>query len=265
MIFCFLFVFGYMTVIGRRVKVGRRDWLAAIAMSAGIGVFLGLAAPSGGRLHAPGSSWWLAGLCTLALVLLGLAVAFGPGSRPGASGSRRAAVLGCATGISWGFVAAVIKELSSHLGDGVGAIASGWSLYVLIVAGAASTLLAAQALTAGPLAASQPGFTILDPLSASMLGLFLFGEHIQAGIADLAGEAAGLALVIAGVSALSRSHLIVGEQETPPGPQPDTHRTPTADGPALDRSAGRGVRGSSSGVLIADCGRSQKSARKIGL
>jgi len=103
-------------------------------------------------------------------------------------------VLGCATGISWGFVAAVIKELSSHLGDGVGAIASGWSPYVLIVAGAASTLLAAQALTAGPLAASQPGFTILDPLSASMLGLFLFGEHIQAGIADLAGEAAALAL-----------------------------------------------------------------------
>ena len=61
-----------------------------------------------------------------------------------------------------------------------------------------------------------------------MLGLFLFGEHIQAGIADLAGEAAALALVIAGVSALSRSHLIVGEQATPPGPAagypPRTHR-----------------------------------------
>ena len=40
----------------------------------------------------------------------------------------------------------MIKELSSHLGDGVGAIASSWSLYVLIVAGAATMLLAAQAL-----------------------------------------------------------------------------------------------------------------------
>src|SRR5260370_6423418 len=59
-----LFVFGYMTVIGRRVKVGRRDWLAAVAMSAGIGGFLGLAAPFGGRPPAPGSSWWLAGLAT---------------------------------------------------------------------------------------------------------------------------------------------------------------------------------------------------------
>ena len=223
-----LLVFGFMTVIGRRLRVQRHDWLAAIAMSAGIGLFLGLAAPSGGRPHAPASSWWLAGLVTLAIVLLALAVAFGPGHHPGTSRSRRAAALGCATGISWGFVAAVIKELSSHLGDGAGAIASSWSLYVLIVAGAATTLLAAHALAAGPLAASQPGFTILDPLSAGMLGLFLFGEHIQAGIADLAGEAATLAVVIAGVSALSHSHLIAGEQETPPGPPagypPHTHR-----------------------------------------
>jgi hypothetical protein len=67
-----------MTVIGRRVKVRRRDWLAAVAMSAGIGLFLRLASPSGGRLHAPGSSWWLAGLATLGIVLLALAAAFGP-------------------------------------------------------------------------------------------------------------------------------------------------------------------------------------------
>ena len=114
-----LFVFGYLAVAGsRRVKVRRRDWLAAVAMSAGIGLFLRVASPSGGRLHAPGSSWWLAGLVTLAVVLLALAVAFGPGNRPGASRPRRAAVLGAATGISWGFVAAVIKELSSHLGGG---------------------------------------------------------------------------------------------------------------------------------------------------
>jgi drug/metabolite transporter (DMT)-like permease len=50
-----LFVFGFMIVIGGRMRVRRRDWLAAVAMSAGIGLFLGLAAPSGGRPHAPGS------------------------------------------------------------------------------------------------------------------------------------------------------------------------------------------------------------------
>ena len=75
-------------------------------------------------------------------------------------------------------MAAVIKELSAHLGGGPGAVFSTWSLYVLIAAGAVTMLLASHALAAGPLAASQPGFTILDPLTASLLGVFLFGEHI---------------------------------------------------------------------------------------
>src|SRR5579875_1454369 len=53
-----LLVFGYMAFAGRhRVRVKPRDWLAAAAMSAGIAVFLRLASPSGGRLHAPGSAW----------------------------------------------------------------------------------------------------------------------------------------------------------------------------------------------------------------
>src|ERR1700722_12635721 len=211
-----LFVFAYMAIVSRRVTVRRRDWLAAVAMSAGIGVFLRLASPSGGRLHAPGSSWWLAGLTTLALVLLALAVAFGPGRRPGASRSRQAAVLGAATGISWGFVAAVIKELSSHLGDSIGAIFANWSPYVLLVVGAATMLLASHALAAGPLAASQPGFTILDPLSAGLLGVFLFDERIRTGVLDLAGEALALAVVIAGAWILSHSCLILGEDEKSP-------------------------------------------------
>src|SRR6266581_2347232 len=139
-----LFVFGYLAVAGsRRPKL--RDWLAAAAMSAGIGVFLRLAAPSGGRLHAPGSSWLLAGLITAGVVAAALAVASGLGRRPGASRGRRAAVLGAATGISWGFMAAVIKELSAHLGGGPGAVVSAWSLYLLLAAGAVTMLLAEHA------------------------------------------------------------------------------------------------------------------------
>ena len=221
-----LFVFGYMAVAGAgRVKVRRRDWLAAAAMSVGIGVFLRLASPSGGRLHAPGSSWLLAGLVTSAVVFGAIAVTLGLRNRPDASPSRRAAVLGAATGIAWGFVAAVIKELSSHLDDGLGAIFSSWSVYVLLTAGAATMLLASHALAAGPLAASQPGFTILDPLSASLLGVFLFGEHIRTGAWELAGQALALAVVIAGASALSRS---LGEDGHPSR----EHQPPYAAPPA---------------------------------
>ena len=137
-------------------------------------------------------------------------------------------------------MAAVIKELSSHLGDGIGAIVTTWSLYLLLAAGAATMLLASHALAAGPLAASQPGFTIVDPLAASLLGVFLFGEHIQTGPAALAGEALALAVVIAGATALSRSCLILGEDQHPPHartPRPDPRRAPTR--PAAVPLAGR--------------------------
>jgi hypothetical protein len=77
-------------------------------------------------------------------------------------------------------------------------------------------LLASHALAAGPLAASQPGFTVLDPLSAGLLGVFLFAEHIRTGVLDLAGEALALAIVIAGASILSHSCLILGEDEESP-------------------------------------------------
>jgi drug/metabolite transporter (DMT)-like permease len=206
-------VFGYMTVIGSRAAVSPRDWLAAVMMSAGLGLFLGVAAPSGGRLHAPCALWWLAGLITAVAVLGLLALTFMSGWRDRVTRSRRAALLGAATGISWGFEAAIIKEFSSHVSDGPGAVIGNWSLYALLGVGALTMLLASHAMAAGPLAASQPGFTILDPLAASFLGLFLFGEHIRTGPLDLAGEAVALVLLVAGVSALS--HLVTGEDNSP--------------------------------------------------
>jgi len=207
-----LFVFGYLALLGRSpVTVRPRDWLAAVAMSAGIGSFLGVASPSGGRLDAPATLWWPAGLVTLGLVVFALAVVYGPARRHVGSAPRKAAVLGAATGIAWGFVAAVIKELSARLGEGISAVTTSWPLYVLIVTGAATLVLASHAQAAGPLAASQPGFTILDPLWASLLGLLLFGEHVQTGGLALFLELLALAAIVGGVAALSHSHLVAGE------------------------------------------------------
>lgn len=239
-----LFVFGYLAAAtarqhARRVRL--REWLAALGMSAGISVFLRAAAPSGGQPHAPAPLWWLAGLSTggCVLVLLAFAAGLSRAGRGAAAGPRsprsprsqdsprspdfpgvpdaaerravhRAAILGVATGTSWGFVAAVIKELSSHIGAGIGAVFGNWAVYVLLATGTAAMLLASHALAAGPLAASQPGFTVADPLIASLLGLFLFGESMQTGAGALAAQLAGLAMLVAGVAALSHSRLLTG-------------------------------------------------------
>jgi drug/metabolite transporter (DMT)-like permease len=207
-----IFVFAYMALIGS-VRVRRRDWLAATAMAVGLGLFLFVASPHGGRLSASAISWWFAGISSLglAIIVAGAASVRRRGHTP--SPSRRAAILGVATGITWGFVAALIKELSSHTGGGWSGILGTWSTYAIIVIGAASVVLSAHALQAGPLAASQPGFTIVDPLIASLLGVFIFREQIHLAAGDLAVEIVAMAVLVGGVLVLSGSQLVQGGRE----------------------------------------------------
>jgi drug/metabolite transporter (DMT)-like permease len=206
-----LFVFGYLAMHTRCRGMRWHEWLAAAAMSAGVSVFLRAASPSAGQPHAPALSWWLGGLATAAAASAAIAA-----SR-GGSDTRRAAFLGVATGVSWGFIAAVSKELSSHIVGGPAAIFTNWSVYVLIAAGSAVMLLTSHAMAAGPLAASQPGFTLGDPITAILLGSFLFSETLQTSPAALAAQVLGLAVLALGVWALSRSDLITGHAAAQPG------------------------------------------------
>jgi hypothetical protein len=196
-----------------------REWGAAIAMTVGISVFLRAAAPTGGQQHAPATQWWLAGAGAA------LAVAIAVAAARGGSPSRRAACLGLATGVTWGFIAAVIKELSSHLSGGPAAVFTNWSAYVLMGVGTAALLLTAHAMAAGPLAASQPGFTIGDPVTAILLGVFLFNERLGTSPAALAAEVAGLVVLALGVWTLSGSALITDTtQPQRPGASEATSR-----------------------------------------
>jgi hypothetical protein len=87
-------------------------------------------------------------------------------------------------------------------------------------------------MAAGPLAASQPGFTLGDPITAILLGAFLFGETLQTSPAALAAEVLGLAVLALGVWVLSRSDLITGQA----APQPGGPGRPAADRELTRRS-----------------------------
>ncbi len=102
----------------------------------------------------------------------------------------------------------MIKELSSHLNQGLAGVFLNWSPYVLLLSGATAMFLASNAFQAGSLAASQPGLTIVDPLVASMLGVVLFGERLNHHPVVLAGELLAVAVLIVSVVALSRSPLV---------------------------------------------------------
>ena len=222
-----LFVFGYLAVAGRRrVKVRRRDWLGSRAMSAGIGIFLWMASPSGGRLHAPGPLWLMAGLVTFGVVLAALAVAFGLGDRPGASRSRRTAVLGAATGIAWGSWPRSSRNSARTLVTVSGPSSPPGRLTCSLpwwvrrrCSWPPTRWLPAR------LRRRSPGSPSSIRCLASLLGVFLFGEHIRTGVVELAGEALALAIIVAGAWTISHSCLILGEDGYAPC-LPDRYQVP---------------------------------------
>ncbi len=212
-----LFVFAYLAV-RRRARVRGRDWIAAAGMAASLGGFLFVADPSGGsatNAHLPD---WLeaAGAAAIAAGLAsGFSLVRGRGGRP-PTVARKAAFLAISAGITWGFVAAVVKELSGHLSDGPAAVFGNWSPYVLVVSGAVGMFLVSNAFQAGPLAASQPGLTIVEPVVASLLGVTLFGEHIRHGVAELCAESVLVVVLVGSVLLLSRSPIVVADDSDRP-------------------------------------------------
>lgn len=204
-----LLVFAFLALRSPQ-RVQRRDWAAAIAMAIGLAVFLGIARPQGGTHGASVAIWLVAALCTVAAAAVFWTLARIPLSSRTPSPARQAALLATAAGVAWGFVAAVIKELSSHLAGGPYAVFTNWSPYVLLLAGAGAFFLLSSAFQAGPLAASQPSLTIVDPLVASTLGVFLFRDRIRHDPLEIVGESAALLVLVGGVILLSRSALVQG-------------------------------------------------------
>jgi hypothetical protein len=153
----------------------------------------------------------------------------------------------------FGFVAAVVKELSTHLSQGLPGVFGNWSPYALLLSGAVAMYLASNAFQAGSLAASQPGLTIVDPLVASALGVVLFGERIDVHPWAVAGEVAAVAVIVTSVVALARSPL-VRQEVVEEAPEPVA--VGVAAAPAL---AGRPAGALSAGPAVPD-----RSARPTG-
>jgi drug/metabolite transporter (DMT)-like permease len=215
-----LFVFAFLA-LHERGRVRGRDWAGAGGMAASLGGILYVADPRGGVPTVGDGTWWLiaaGATASGAVTAIGLAhVSFrGRAATP----VRRAALLGLAASIVWGFVAAVVKELGYFAGQGAAAVFTHWVPYVLVAVGAAGLFLVANAFQAGPLAAIQPSLTIAEPLVSTVLGVLLFREHLRHGPGDVVAEAGLLAVMVVSVVVLARSPVVaVDVRAGPAGPR----------------------------------------------
>ena len=96
------------------------------------------------------------------------------------AGSRHALLFGVATGVVYSFTAVLTKSTVDLLDDGVGALFSHWQLYVLLAASAVGLLVNQSAFQAGHVAASLPAISVTNPVLASIFGILMFGETLDA-------------------------------------------------------------------------------------
>ena len=181
-----------------RQQLRRDDWVGAVLV---------VAHPDPGRSEASTPAWAVLGLTTLIPAFVCIWAA---GDRPGL---RKAAFFAAAAGILYGLTAGLTKGTAHELDIGIGHALASWKPYALLVLGIGGMVVAQSAFQAGPLGASLPILTVVDPVVSIIIGALAFDEGIEInGIAPVL-ELLGLALMIAGVFQLARSPLVLQVEE----------------------------------------------------
>jgi drug/metabolite transporter (DMT)-like permease len=178
-------------------RLNRNVVIGALAVVAGIVLFLSVGSPAGGTSSPSAASWWIAGLVTVAVVVL-----FGALARS-RSGATRALLFGSAAGAAFALQAAVTKEFTQLLGHGVGALLHSWTVYVLIASALIGFVTQQSALKSGVLAPAVASSNAVTLFGSVVLGVVVFGERLSHGEGRLVPALVGLGAALVGIALLS--------------------------------------------------------------
>jgi drug/metabolite transporter (DMT)-like permease len=192
-----------------RSRLHAREWTAIAGMTVGLASMLYALQPSGGNPARASTAGWATGIA-VSLAVAGLFVAIGYRVH----GIHRATYLGLATGIGFGFIAALVAGIGAAYGEsGIGGVLSAPQTYLVIVLGPAFFYLLQKTLQAGLLVASQPALTLANPLVSVAFGIAVFNEHFRTGT-WLILALFGAALIVACTVLLAHSPLLHGSEHT---------------------------------------------------
>jgi hypothetical protein len=133
----------------------------------------------------------------------------------------RGALLAGASGVLFGLVAGLVKLVLGRFGGGLGAVLSSWSLWALVVTGVWAVLLNQRAYQATRLSVTTPILNVTEVAVAILFGLLVLGEDPGQSPTIIAGEVAGLALVLVGVFKLASAEGPALEAEPAPAAEVD--------------------------------------------
>lgn len=199
-------------------RITRQVVAGAVAVVAGIVLFLTVGSPKGGTNNPSAGAWWAACLITLVLVLGMGAVAR---TRTGAT---RALLFGCAAGMAFALQATVTKEFMGQIGHGVLALLGDWTVYVLIASALIGFVTQQSALKTGVLAPAIASSNAVTLFVSVVFGILIFGETLQHGNGHLVPAVIGLAAALVGIVVLANA----------PPPEGAPTGTPATEPPATD-------------------------------
>lgn len=192
------------------IRHRRADWTmlaGVICCTAGIGVFLAVAHPSGGRKT-------VTFMATLPLVVA-LAAVLACCLAAARWGPRRIRPLwlALACGVDFGVTAFLLKVVPDSLTEGFGDPAQQWPLYMLLIVGPIGFLLNQDAFQAGRLISPVLAvITTADPLVSICIAHFWLKENVASAPGNIAAEVISLAVMTGGIVALAHRAPRVGRQ-----------------------------------------------------
>ena len=179
-------------------RITRRDVVASIALTAALTAFLLVSHPAEGVDEPTAAAW-----------LLGAGAAFGIAAGLIAAGLTRraatkAALVGLAAGVLFGFHGALMKGAVIQFDNGILGPFESWQLYAVGISGLVMMTVANISLQAGDLPPAIAAQSIAAPVVGIALGITIFEEtlHETAGGAVLSLVA--IAVMCAGIWALAQ-------------------------------------------------------------
>ncbi|MET7646154.1 DMT family transporter [Streptomyces sp. NPDC005426] len=175
-------------------RLGRQGWAGLWLLAGGVAAFLVAGEPKGGQAVSSPLRHWLVigGVVGLALLL----TAFAKRSRSGVS----PALLAVAAGLLYGLQDALTRVTGERFSEGGWAgLFTSWQPYAVLVLGVTGLILVQSAFETGPLRMSLPALTAAQPLAGIACGIGFLGDQVRTDTGALAGQAAGLAAIVAGI------------------------------------------------------------------
>jgi drug/metabolite transporter (DMT)-like permease len=199
----------FMSALWLGTGLDRRELLGSAAICMGLGLFLGVGSPQGGRAAVPAGAWLVAAVAVAAVMGILVLIAHTGDSM------RKTVAYALASGIAYAMTAVLVKGTTSRISGGIGHLLAGWEPYAMVLTGVMAVLLQQQSLHAGPLAAAKPATTVINPIASVILGVTVFQNSLGGGL-QVVAEVFGGAILVAGIVELARSPLVTGHRHENP-------------------------------------------------